>query len=151
MNERPILFTAENAQKVHDGRKTQTRRIITPQPEMSGAILPFREMAEEPGVWIYNGQTFTCPYGTVGDRLRVAADILELTVVRVEKLNDISECDAIAEGVTPCGHTSFHVDEHTCSFKALWASINGEESWQLNPWVWCLSFRTVSSVSQGGG
>lgn len=70
--------------------------------------------------------------------------VLELTEVRVERLQACSELDAIAEGVKPCGHTSFHVDEHTCSYKDLWASINGADSWDLNPWVWVITFRRAS-------
>lgn len=67
--------------------------------------------------------------------------VLELTEVRVERLQECSEADAIKEGCAPCGHTSFHVDEHTCSYKTLWESINGADSWALNPWVWVLTFR----------
>lgn len=71
--------------------------------------------------------------------------VLELTEVRVERLQECSETDAIKEGCAPCGHTSFHVDEHTCSYKTLWESINGAGSWALNPWVWVLTFRRVQS------
>lgn len=70
---------------------------------------------------------------------------LEITAVRVERLNDISHDDAKAEGccygrgggvpdfaVTPADH-----------FPTLWASIYGEESWCANPWVWVIEFRRV--------
>lgn len=70
---------------------------------------------------------------------------LELTEVRVERLQECSEADAIAEGVKPCGHSSFHVDEHTCSYKKLWESINGDGSWAKNPWVWVLTFKRVTA------
>ena len=69
--------------------------------------------------------------------------VVELTEVRVERVWEISERDAIAEGVQPCGHTSFHVDEHTCSFRLLWETIHGKGSWALNPWVWALTFKKV--------
>ena len=71
--------------------------------------------------------------------------VLELTEVRVERLQECSEADAIAEGVKPCGHSSFHVDEHTCSYKKLWESINGDGSWAKNPWVWVLTFKRVTA------
>lgn len=71
--------------------------------------------------------------------------VLELTEVRVERLQEISETDAIKEGCAPCGHTSFHVDEHTCSYKTLWETINGADSWAINPWVWVLTFKRQES------
>ncbi|WP_213873269.1 hypothetical protein [Serratia marcescens] len=60
---------------------------------------------------------------------------LEITAVRVERLQDISEADAIAEG----GTEHFNIDW----FGPLWASIYGEESWRANPWVWVIEFRRV--------
>ncbi|HED3064968.1 TPA: hypothetical protein R4057_001921 [Kluyvera ascorbata] len=61
--------------------------------------------------------------------------LLEITDVRVERLNDISREDAIAEGGTPY----FNVDW----FSGLWASIYGEESWTANPWVWVIEFKRL--------
>jgi hypothetical protein len=61
--------------------------------------------------------------------------MLEITAVRVERLQDISEADAIAEG----GTKHFNIDW----FGPLWASIYGEESWNANPWVWVIEFRRV--------
>jgi len=58
---------------------------------------------------------------------------LEITGVRVERLQDISEADAIAEG----GTTYFNIDW----FSGLWAAIYGVESWQANPWVWVIEFK----------
>ncbi|WP_354690920.1 hypothetical protein [Phytobacter sp. RSE-02] len=64
---------------------------------------------------------------------------LEITGVRVERLNAISEEDARAEGVVlpECCHAYCH------GFSLLWQSIYGEESWQANPWVWVISFKRV--------
>lgn len=64
--------------------------------------------------------------------------------VRVERLQDISEEDAWNEGVeiSPLHHSE-RDDFKDCplkSFKRLWQSINGEESWNQNPWVWVLEF-----------
>lgn len=66
---------------------------------------------------------------------------LEITGVRVERLQDISREDAAAEGWNPA------VD--VCSpliwYAALWESINGPGSWALNPWVWVIEFRRAAT------
>jgi hypothetical protein len=66
---------------------------------------------------------------------------LELTGVRVERLQDISEADAIAEG---CGLGDYIDMPGPVSFKRgyhiLWESINGQGSWDLNPYVWVIEF-----------
>lgn len=63
---------------------------------------------------------------------------LEITAVRVERLQDISEADAIAEG----GTEHFNIDW----FGPLWASIYGVDSWNANPWVWVIEFRRVGGA-----
>lgn len=96
--------------------------------------------------------------------------LLEITNIRVERLNDISEVDAIAEGVEPIiiqdnipvdgGWT--RADLHLWkgyknkerafretakdSFTSLWQEINGTDSWTVNPWVWVVEFKII----QGG-
>ena len=76
---------------------------------------------------------------------------LELTGVRVERLNDISEADAIAEGidaeVTPRapGDPYLPVRNPSDRYRDLWESLNGAGSWAANPWVWVLSFRRVTA------
>ncbi len=66
---------------------------------------------------------------------------LEITGVRVERLNSISEEDAKAEGApTECCVIG---DKHFLGFRSLWKSIYGDESWQSNPWVWVIEFRRV--------
>ncbi|SHK52584.1 hypothetical protein [Halomonas caseinilytica] len=71
---------------------------------------------------------------------------LEVTAVRVERLQDITEVDAQAEGA---GVVSFPNvdDQHTDRdrFRALWNRINGPESWDTNPWVWVVEFQRVDS------
>ena len=64
---------------------------------------------------------------------------LEITSVRVERLQDISEKDAKAEGAEPaeCCHAHYH------GFGKLWESINGPDSWDANPWVWVVEFKRV--------
>ncbi len=83
---------------------------------------------------------------------------LELTAVRVERLQAISESDAAAEGCV-VGKVSgdayenmaglhFGGDEWASAkdwYADLWESINGPESWDANPWVWCLAFKVHQS------
>lgn len=68
---------------------------------------------------------------------------LEVTGVRVERLQDISEADALAEGVD-----SLPLDTRLATprldFSALWESINGSGSWDANPWVWVVEFRRIT-------
>lgn len=65
---------------------------------------------------------------------------LEITDVRVERLNDISEEDAMAEG---CKYIELYECTAKDSFSSLWQSIYGEESWSSNPWVWVIEFNRV--------
>jgi len=67
---------------------------------------------------------------------------LEITGVRVERLQDISEADCAAEGLG----SPFLRDYKKPKFAALWQSIYGEESWQANPWVWVIEFKRVEGV-----
>lgn len=122
----------------------------------SVVIIPGRLKPITPGKCIPNG----CH--------REAARIwLEITGVRVERLQDISEEDALAEGITSdtiivganC-HGGRHTEEHAeryfyegCqdegfdsavdAYGALWKSIYGKESWDANPWLWVIDFRRV--------
>ncbi|MGP1224193.1 morphogenetic protein [Serratia sp. CY38905] len=66
---------------------------------------------------------------------------LEITAVRVERLNDISEEDAKAEGAPT--ELCIIGEKHYMGFRTLWQSIYGEESWGANPWVWVIEFRRV--------
>jgi hypothetical protein len=66
---------------------------------------------------------------------------LEITDVRVERLQDISEDDAECEGVTPATPPEQTGARHKPAFRHLWEDINGEESWAANPWVWVVEFQ----------
>ncbi len=79
---------------------------------------------------------------------------LEITEILVQRLQEISEEDAKAEGAMfhdgrGIGHSGWRhdfKDVHTdarSSFMSLWESINGIGSWSANPWVWCVSFKRV--------
>lgn len=78
---------------------------------------------------------------------------LEITGVRVERLQDISEEDVSAEGIPACLDCDAYIDLHRndiqhwdeADYAALWDSINGKTyPWSSNPWVWVISFRRVS-------
>ena len=68
---------------------------------------------------------------------------LEVTGVKVERLQGISEADAIAEGI-PQSDVS-PPDMGVFAYRQLWESINGPGSWDANPWVWCVSFKRVTA------
>lgn len=94
--------------------------------------------------------------------------LLEVTNVRVERLHDISEEDAIAEGlkaITKDGKTikygipdrdGYPGNDDTgwdwcdwnvspvSAYKMLWESINGQGSWDLNPFCWVIEFKVIS-------
>ena len=239
IKERPILFSGEMVRAILEGRKTQTRRAIKPQPVF------YPESASLPDMWAWGKETAleflliewmpseypsdiiqACPYGKPGDRLyvretfyaygrwetrfsakkgrdewhfvdmtterglqykysdsppelinkkkdaqivrwwkrpslfmpRAASRILlEITDVRVERLHDISEADAIVEGVefkrvgitqaaTGWKHYKsgfYNAPSARESFFTLWESINGPESLESNPWVWVVLFKQV--------
>lgn len=65
---------------------------------------------------------------------------LEITEVRVERLQEITEADARSEGADIIGPDGDHWDCYRDAFTYLWGKINGEGSWESNPWVWALSF-----------
>jgi len=64
--------------------------------------------------------------------------LLEITSVRVERLQDISAEEARKEGVSDL-----------LEFTDLWGSINGIESWYINPWVWVIEFKQSNNNSHG--
>lgn len=77
---------------------------------------------------------------------------LEITGVRVERLQNISKADAIAEGLTSNSGLyaspgqMWQIDPRK-AYSNLWESINGPGSWDANPWVWVIEFK----VLKGGG
>lgn len=71
---------------------------------------------------------------------------LEVTEVRVERLQDISEDDLAAEGIQELIDAGVdHDGTPRDTYRALWESINGEGSWDANPWVWAVSFKRVEA------
>jgi len=209
MSEKPIPFSAPMVRAILNSSKTQTRRVVRPQPDTRPGMnctrlifkdrkgAPLLDEALEAPEPVYRS---LCPYGQPGDRLWVreafAGSIayerhgyplkewgnkiwyiadgeprsgqwtlprpsihmpralsritLEVTGVRVERLQDISEDDARAEGApgyqegidAPPSDPSEEWS-YRASFRRLWESINGPGSWDLNPWVWVVEFRRL--------
>lgn len=88
---------------------------------------------------------------------------LEITSVRIERLNNISEADALAEGIERRNISWNHaaneykyygwLEKHDQwslsplnSYESLWESINGPGSWAINPWVWVIEFKQISNL-----
>ena len=71
---------------------------------------------------------------------RVASRIvLEIIDVRIERLQEISVGDALAEGFAPGS-----VDDPVVAYRAVWERINGEGSWEADPLVWVVVFRRMA-------
>lgn len=180
MKERPILFSTEMVKAILEGRKTQTRRIMKPQPfpdkesgytyfdkkllfdihtwrdEITcacrfkkGMILWVRETFLIERSWHKDYYEYKADYSeTMANEVcwepsifmpRKAARIfLEVIDVRVERLNDITKPDIIEEGIdVPLNSTGIG------SYAQLWEKINGEGSWDENPWVWVITFKSL--------
>lgn len=218
MTDRPILFSAPMVRALLDGRKTQTRRVLSGVPEWCGTDRkPGYSCLTPPGHIEFRGHypgdaEVEAGFGSKfiklrfqkGDRLYVReawraarsldqvkprdiprdADIeheatarsyaeigltgrqrpgihmprwasrltLLVTEVRVERLQDCSEADAIAEGIVEYEPTNEDPAEFAyvdggdiwnnarSAYQALWNSINGPGAWDANPWVVAITF-----------
>lgn len=72
---------------------------------------------------------------------------LEITGVRVERLQDISESDAWSEGFEGYDDEVTGGRNGYSEFCGAWVETHGKESWQANPWVWCISFKHVEATN----
>lgn len=225
MKEIPILFSTPMVRAILEGRKTQTRRIIKPQPiidQDSGFVFDgkhtkqysihnwkdqfiddFSRWMPEDLLWVresgwvdnnfqrglndphlfwkadysdYTDDTkyvineHTCPFPSIHMYKEFARIWIQVNDIKVEKLQDISEDDAKAEGfacLSKDGGTTYkygipdndglpgvdnlgwpwqdwEVDPKN-AVKTLWSKINGEESWNENPFVWVVSFNVLST------
>lgn len=78
---------------------------------------------------------------------RLARILLEITDVRVERLQEISPVECVEEGYQS-DMTQRYAQEELAAldwYRALWESINGLGSWESNPWVWVISFRRIDA------
>lgn len=168
MTERPIMFTPENVLKILDGKKTQTRRVAKPQqrPDWKIADCPYGLVGDRLWVretWQYNpygGIVYKAGSGIIdcagkGWRPAICMPrwacrlVLEITDVRIERVQDISPDDAKAEGDKErSGLPEYHERGPLCHvdwYRNLWDSINAKRGygWDTNPLVWAISFRKV--------
>lgn len=76
---------------------------------------------------------------------------LKITKIKVERLQDISEEDAMNEGVEYEWYDqsrNIKIEAAKSLFKKLWQVINGRESWEANPWVWAIEFEVLSTTGK---
>lgn len=77
--------------------------------------------------------------------------VLDIVNIRVERLQAITESDAIKEGVTICERhangycAGEYLPPAVRAYRELWEAINGAGSWDANPWVWVIEFRRTKS------
>jgi len=142
-----IAFTDEMVQAILDGRKTQTRRPVKPQPPPRTAeavradgYVRWRDadgiyMSYSPYPWGKPGRVLT-----IEGRLDVAIRLTDIIVGRLQEVFDLDGA-AQAEGVADWE-----------AFMRLWGSIYGdtEYRWDNAPWVWVLTFERVEEVEHVG-
>ena len=139
MAEHAIKFTSEMIGARLGHEKTQTRRLVKPQPTDG----------EQPP-----------PKYQIGDILWIeSTDVwLEVTAIRMERLRDITEDDAEAEGMLECvgmfsereyiqiaEQLGSEINDLKPFFVQLWQSIYGPDSWSQNPWVWVIEFKVAQA------
>lgn len=132
------------------GDRLWVREAWAPHPQDPCTVFYRATVEAETGFPVWSG-----PWRPSIHMPRRASRItLEITGVRVERLQDISEVDARAEGIDydPGEGGVFHVrslagccsDTAAGSYRKLWEQINGPESWASNPWVWAVDFRRIA-------
>lgn len=154
-----------------DGTKTQTRRVVKCHVEDYGIIRHTATVCPYgyPGDRLWVRETFRqypdgIFYRADANDIELANDVhrpwkpsifmpraasritLEITAVRLARLQDISEVDVTAEGIQEIidagvDHDGWPRD----AYRSLWDSINGPDSWDANPWVWVVEFKVVKS------
>lgn len=147
-----IKFNDAMLAAVMDGRKTQTRRPIEPQPKVTGYEPPkfgawsdSCASSEQLRAALRNGFIDAgCPYGEIRDIINITdkdgniKGKIEITDVWLQQVNDISESDARAEGFDG------KLNSYTSDFYAVWVGIYGIDSWINNEWVWVAEFKKAS-------
>ena len=180
MKETPILFTPDNIRAIIEGRKTQTRRVARDVSGTGGFVKqldvsPYGDPGDrlyiKEGVIIHNDGRTLAGYYMDGARVtnlgesrrtamfmpkRMARYWLEITDVRVERLQNISDEDCFAEGIHRFGSTEMYGhnpkgtpgplvgDTPKDAYRLLWDSINRKKHpWSSNPWVFVIDFKKV--------
>lgn len=127
--------------------------------EQMGSYLENSSIFEKPKFCVYKADGNPAPeFFDADDNLRccwrpsihmprwASRILLEITDVRVERLNSISEDDAQSEGTAPAVYTITPPEAvYRVGFGDLWRSIYGEENWKANPWVWVIEFQRIEA------
>ena len=183
LKETGLILKAPLVRAILEGRKTQTRRVLRNQRAYDLGKAPLGK----PGDRIYVRETFSQhpEWGQLAFRAdgeefedadgwlwepkwmpsihmpkELARIWLEITGVRVERLQSISNEDAIAEGVNRISHgregsyySAIRNEQHPKNwiypddaFRELWESTGGD--WDANPWVWVLKFKVLSTTGR---
>lgn len=143
------------------GKKTQTRRVIRPQPLEYEWIQYIDSYADQnkSGFIRYSchdrdrTKRIECPYGVPGDLLIIEGTdtVIKITRLSVQRLDCISKADILKEGIFKwaIGY-GFYEDRDLAktrsfttaigAFACLWTSIYGWESLRDNPWVWVIEY-----------
>jgi len=101
------------------------------------------------GIWRFNAHNAPTKWRPSIFMPKDASRIkLKITNVRVERVQDITEEDAIAEGISLPNYAEqaikdVHYPEPSAIYADLWESINGKGSWEKNPWVWVIEFEKI--------
>jgi len=169
-------FNAEMQRAWEDGRKTQTRRVIEPQPEKCGHCggagwyevvgaahhpdcdgscrlcpipVPEQQQCQCSNGYDIDPQILETHYGIVGDVIPLYSADGEtifghavIEHVRVERVQEIDEIDAKAEGtfVDTLHDLKGSMTPNVEQFKSLWNSIHDPDAWDRNEWVWVIEF-----------
>lgn len=157
MKERPILFSGAMVRAIMAGRKTQTRRVLKTPNGATPSVAPGDQLWVRE-TWVNNFGTLTYRADCHPDSFENNAKgwrpsiympralsriILTITDVCVEQVQDISEDDAKAEGVTlPARTVTLYDGIYRDEYARLWNSIYAKRgyAWHTNPWVWVISF-----------
>lgn len=228
-NEKPIIFSGESVRAILDGKKTQTRRVINPQPPQIFDKIPAtfkcmigdfalwengfadwqNKVPRQPGdklwvreTWARRGDKYYYRADSNCEEIRSRADcecpknqpvtavcelceavdgyvkwhsplfmpreaariFLRVTNVRVERVQDISDSDAKAEGCTgiACNHPNITysggmaactdcmntgwLEPPSVEYAQLWDKLNAKRgySWETNPFVWVIEFERIT-------
>lgn len=155
---RHLRFNEVNVLAIRESRKTQTRRPLKPQPTVPDEFMEIGHWAESwatvdkriPDDGVVDEWFSFC----VGEKLSVvlpnglATDLfIRIVRVRAERLHEITEVDAKAEGVRNDARDGRPGWIHRELFRDLWATIYGPSNqfaWEMNPWVFVYEFSVVS-------
>jgi hypothetical protein len=232
MKERPIPFKGRLVRRILANAKTQTRRLMKPQPTKNAIKLFHTSTIKKTGLPEFTardprGQAVAvfpvdehsviaevvCPYGAPGDRLwvreaftwitgngirpwyradgeptgrdgkvlptdpgcrrwmpsihmprKVCRIVLEVTGVRAERLQSITDADAIAEGVHELplqegqpgawwtadvsAGPELHARTPRDAFRKIWDEVNGPGSWDADPWLWVVEFKRIDQAAR---